>query len=67
MTRRDAEARGTFGDDGVYMEKYLTNVKHVEMQLLCDMYGGVVCLGDRDCSMQRRHQKMIRESPRAVR
>ena len=58
-----AEARGAFGDDGVYMEKYLTNVKHVEMQLLCDMYGGVVCLGDRDCSMQRRHQKMIEESP----
>ncbi len=58
-----AEARSAFGDDGVYMEKYLTNVKHIEMQLLCDMHGGVVCLGDRDCSMQRRHQKMIEESP----
>ncbi|HIU47080.1 MAG TPA: acetyl-CoA carboxylase biotin carboxylase subunit [Candidatus Fimadaptatus faecigallinarum] len=58
-----AEARGAFGDDGVYMEKYLTNVKHIEMQLLCDQHGGIVCLGDRDCSMQRKHQKLLEECP----
>ena len=58
-----AEARGAFGDDGVYMEKYLTNVKHIEMQLLCDQHGGIVCLGDRDCSMQRKHQKLLDECP----
>jgi acetyl-CoA carboxylase biotin carboxylase subunit len=58
-----AEARGAFGDDGVYMEKYLTEVKHIEMQLLCDQHGGVVCLGDRDCSMQRKHQKLLEECP----
>ncbi len=58
-----AEARGAFGDDGVYMEKFLTNVKHIEMQLLCDQHGGVVCLGDRDCSMQRKHQKLLEECP----
>ena len=45
------------------MEKYLTNVKHIEMQLLCDQHGGIVCLGDRDCSMQRKHQKLLEECP----
>lgn len=58
-----AEARGAFGDDGVYIEKFLTGVKHIEMQLLCDQHGGVVCLGDRDCSMQRKHQKLLEECP----
>lgn len=58
-----AEARGAFGDDGVYIEKFLTNVKHIEMQLLCDQHGNIVCLGDRECSMQRKHQKLLEESP----
>ena len=58
-----AEAQSAFGDGGLYMEKYLTGVKHIELQLLCDEHGNVVCLGDRDCSMQRKHQKLLEESP----
>ena len=57
------EARNAFGDGAVYMEKYLKPVKHVEMQLLCDHAGSVVCLGERDCSVQRKNQKLIEESP----
>ena len=57
------EARNAFGDGAVYMEKYLKPVKHVEMQLLCDHSGSVVCLGERDCSVQRKNQKLIEESP----
>ena len=58
-----AEAQTAFGDGGVYMEKYLTGVKHIEMQILADRYGNVVCLGERDCSSQRKNQKLIEESP----
>ncbi len=58
-----AEAQSAFGDGAVYMEKYLSPVKHVEMQLLCDKYGNVVCLGERECSVQRKNQKLIEESP----
>lgn len=58
-----AEAQSAFGDGGVYLEKYLKPVKHIEMQLLCDQYGNVVCLGERECSVQRKNQKMIEESP----
>ncbi|MGN0538169.1 MAG: acetyl-CoA carboxylase biotin carboxylase subunit [Acutalibacteraceae bacterium] len=58
-----AEAASAFGDGAVYMEKYLKPVKHVEMQLLCDKYGNVVCLGERECSVQRKNQKLIEESP----
>ena len=58
-----AEAQSAFGDGAVYMEKLLENVKHVEVQLLCDAHGNVVTLGERECSMQRKHQKLIEESP----
>ena len=58
-----AEAQSAFGDGAVYMEKFLTPVKHVEMQLLSDKYGNVVCLGERECSVQRKNQKLSEESP----
>lgn len=58
-----AEAESAFGDGQVYMEKLLEDVKHVEVQLLCDSHGNVVTLGERECSMQRHHQKLIEESP----
>lgn len=58
-----AEAESAFGDGEVYMEKLLENVKHVEVQLLCDSCGNVITLGERECSMQRHHQKLIEESP----
>lgn len=58
-----AEAQSAFGDGAVYMEKFLSPVKHIEMQLLCDKYGNVICLGERECSVQRKNQKLIEESP----
>ena len=61
-----AEAAAAFGDGAVYMEKYLFPVKHVEMQLLADNFGNVVCLGERDCSTQRKNQKLIEESPAVI-
>jgi len=61
-----AEATSAFGDGAVYMEKFLFPVKHIEMQLLADNFGNVVCLGERDCSTQRKNQKLIEESPAAI-
>jgi acetyl-CoA carboxylase biotin carboxylase subunit len=58
-----AEARSAFGDGEVYLEKYLSPVKHIEVQFICDNYGNVVCLGERECSVQRKNQKIIEESP----
>ena len=58
-----AEAESAFGDGEVYMEKLLLNVKHIEVELLCDAHGTVITLGERECSMQRLHQKLIEESP----
>jgi acetyl-CoA carboxylase biotin carboxylase subunit len=61
LTRQ--EARSGFGDATVYMEKFLTDPRHVEIQVLADGHGNAVHLGERDCSMQRRHQKVIEEAP----
>ena len=58
-----SEAESAFGDGACYMEKYLFPVKHIEMQVLADQQGNVVCLGERECSMQRKKQKLIEESP----
>ncbi|MGF7143268.1 acetyl-CoA carboxylase biotin carboxylase subunit [Anaerotaenia torta] len=65
-TSAKAEAKASFGDDQVYIEKLIIHPKHIEFQILADSHGNVVHLGERDCSVQRRNQKMIEESPSAI-
>ncbi|AYD41324.1 acetyl-CoA carboxylase biotin carboxylase subunit [Clostridium fermenticellae] len=61
-----AEAKASFDDESIYVEKFIQNPRHVEIQILGDNYGNIVYLGDRDCSMQRRNQKVLEEAPSPV-
>lgn len=61
-----SEAQVNFGDDSVYMEKFIENPRHIEFQILADSFGNVVHLGERDCSVQRRNQKLLEEAPSSI-
>ncbi len=62
----ESEAINAFGDGTLYMEKYIKNPRHVEVQVIADKYGNAIHIGERDCSLQRRHQKLIEESPATI-
>jgi acetyl-CoA carboxylase biotin carboxylase subunit len=66
LTTAASEATSAFGDKRVYIEKYISRPRHIEIQILADTHGNVIHLGERECSIQRRHQKVIEESPSAV-
>jgi propionyl-CoA carboxylase alpha chain len=66
MERAISEAKTAFGDGSVFIEKYITNPKHIEIQVLGDQHGNVVYLFERECSIQRRHQKVVEEAPAAL-
>jgi len=61
-----SEAKSSFGDDSVFIEKYIESPRHIEFQILADEFGNVIHLGERECSMQRRHQKIIEETPSVI-
>jgi propionyl-CoA carboxylase alpha chain len=66
MQRAASEAKSAFGDEAVFIEKFITSPRHIEIQILGDQHGNVVHLFERECSIQRRHQKVIEEAPSAV-
>ncbi|MDQ3021477.1 MAG: acetyl-CoA carboxylase biotin carboxylase subunit [Bacteroidota bacterium] len=66
LSTAQGEAKSSFGDDSVFIEKYIESPRHIEFQILADEFGNIIHLGERECSMQRRHQKIIEESPSVI-